>query len=239
MAEHTMKTDPEVFEAVWTGAKTFEIRLNDRGFQVGDTLRLRETKFTGLQMHMGQPLEYTGRELTKTVSHVLSGYGLADSWVCLSFAAPQAPSGQQAEARKKLLLSITPDIWCNTLRVLYKNYGTFVKHNDPDVMDDPTESFLDILAALKSTWEEMRAALAGQQSERPAPAWLAVGDMGDTERMDMLEACNFPNRWIVAHNEDSFTVYFGIGRHATRKTLREAIDASQAERPAVKEGDRA
>jgi hypothetical protein len=95
MTEHVLKTDPEVFDAVWQGLKTFEIRVNDRNFQVGDTLRLRETKFTGLQMHMGQPLEYTGRETTRTVSHVLSGYGLADSWVCLSFAAsPPAPAGQ-------------------------------------------------------------------------------------------------------------------------------------------------
>ena len=98
MSEHILKTDPEVFEAVWTGAKTFEIRLNDRGFKVGDTLRLRETKFTGLQMHMGQPLEYTGRELTKTVSHVLSGYGLADSWVCLSFASPGAAQTTEGSA---------------------------------------------------------------------------------------------------------------------------------------------
>ncbi|MGE8567532.1 MAG: ASCH/PUA domain-containing protein [Achromobacter sp.] len=87
---HTLKTDPEVFQAVMTGAKTFEIRLNDRGFQVGDALRLRETRFTGAEMREGKPLEYTGRECHRVVSHVLTGYGLADGWCCLSFAAPQA-----------------------------------------------------------------------------------------------------------------------------------------------------
>lgn len=86
----------------------------------------------------------------------------------------------------------------------------------------------------------IEAALARHPSERPAPEGRAVGErellIRDAQRMDMLETCNFPNRWIVAHNEDSFTVYFGSGRHATRKTLREAIDAaSQADRTAIEE----
>lgn len=89
---HELKTDPDVFQAVWDGRKTFEIRRDDRegGFQVGDALDLRETKFSGAQMHMGLPLIYTGRRLTKIVSHRLTGYGLSDHWVCLSFARPEA-----------------------------------------------------------------------------------------------------------------------------------------------------
>ncbi len=87
---HVLKTDPEVFQAVLDGVKTFEIRFNDRGFQVGDALHLRETRFTGAEMREGKPLEYTGRECHRIVSHVLTGYGLADGWCCLSFAAPQA-----------------------------------------------------------------------------------------------------------------------------------------------------
>lgn len=39
---HELKTWPEFFEEIVTGRKTFEIRLNDRGFQVGDGLWLRE-----------------------------------------------------------------------------------------------------------------------------------------------------------------------------------------------------
>lgn len=89
---HTLKTDPDVFQAVLSRAKTFEIRLNDREYAVGDTLCLRETLFSGAEMRQGQPLTYTGRECRRTVSHILTGYGLADGWCCLSFAATEAGS---------------------------------------------------------------------------------------------------------------------------------------------------
>jgi hypothetical protein len=39
---HELKTWPAVFELVWHGIKTFEIRKNDRDFKRGDALRLRE-----------------------------------------------------------------------------------------------------------------------------------------------------------------------------------------------------
>ena len=84
--EHELKTDPEVFDAVKSGEKTFEIRLNDRNFKVGDVLFLRKTKHTGAQMLTGMPLEYTGDELRRTVKYILYGpiYGLAADWVIMS-----------------------------------------------------------------------------------------------------------------------------------------------------------
>lgn len=91
MAERTyrvieLKTDSDVFQDVWSGRKTYEIRFNDRDFQVGDTLVLRETEHTGAEMKAGKPLAYTSRELRAEVTHVLAGpiYGLADGWVILS-----------------------------------------------------------------------------------------------------------------------------------------------------------
>ena len=66
---HYLKTDPELFEEVRTGRKTFEIRReDDRKFNSGDELILQETKYTSWEMSGGVcPLVYTKRELSVTV----------------------------------------------------------------------------------------------------------------------------------------------------------------------------
>lgn len=84
---HDLKTDPEVFSAVLCGEKTYEIRYNDRNYQPGEILVLKETKHTGQAMRQGSPLEYTGRQCAGVITHVLAGpiYGLVEGWAILSF----------------------------------------------------------------------------------------------------------------------------------------------------------
>jgi len=62
---HRLKIWPSYFEAICEGKKTFEVRVNDRGFQVGDKLELREWN----------PVdeEYTGRSIVKEVVYILYG----------------------------------------------------------------------------------------------------------------------------------------------------------------------
>ena len=70
---HELKVWPPYFDALADGSKTFEVRKNDRGFKVGDTLRLREwSHATG----------YTGREVTRLITYVLE----SDLW-CLPHTA--------------------------------------------------------------------------------------------------------------------------------------------------------
>ncbi|WP_330896218.1 ASCH/PUA domain-containing protein [Brevibacillus brevis] len=61
---HELKTWPEYFEAVMYGTKKAEIRKNDRGYKVGDTLLLREWD--------PEEEEYTGRIVRRVITHVLA-----------------------------------------------------------------------------------------------------------------------------------------------------------------------
>ncbi|KXS55030.1 MAG: hypothetical protein AWU57_626 [Marinobacter sp. T13-3] len=83
---HDLKTDPALFEPSHAGRRPWEIRLNDRDFQAGDTVTLHETVATGAEMAKGAPLEYTGRTVTGTITFVQPGpiYGLADRWCIFS-----------------------------------------------------------------------------------------------------------------------------------------------------------
>jgi hypothetical protein len=79
MAEHELKTWPEFFQAIERGDKTFEARKNDRGFQRGDTLHLREWDPNRVAINRG----YTGNAFTVKVTYVLSGFGIEPGYVVM------------------------------------------------------------------------------------------------------------------------------------------------------------
>jgi hypothetical protein len=78
--EHDLKTWPAYFQAVADGRKTFEIRRNDRVYQAGDVLLLREWD----PLAGGEA--YTGRSLRVPVLWVLPGgeFGLDKGHVAMS-----------------------------------------------------------------------------------------------------------------------------------------------------------
>ncbi|MFL7901502.1 ASCH/PUA domain-containing protein [Azospirillum argentinense] len=76
---HELKADPIPFGDVASGRKRCEVRQDDRGYQVGDWLRLRE--------HDRTAGAYSGREIIAEVTHIQRGYGLPDGLVVLSIDA--------------------------------------------------------------------------------------------------------------------------------------------------------
>jgi hypothetical protein len=73
---HHLKTETEYFQAVDNGLKKFELRKNDRDFQIGDMLYLEET-VNGI---------HTGRILSpKEIKYILHGgkYGLEQGYCIL------------------------------------------------------------------------------------------------------------------------------------------------------------
>lgn len=64
---HELKILPPYFEAVISGKKTFEIRRDDRGFQAGDTVTLREYDSN---KHSIEKFKFTDREYSAMIGYV-------------------------------------------------------------------------------------------------------------------------------------------------------------------------
>lgn len=91
---HELKCWPASFQAILSGGKRVEIRFDDRGYRVGDDLRLSEW----------EPISgrYTGRKQVVEVTHVLNlsdvpvprGYRrLSLDFVALSIDVKQTAGG--------------------------------------------------------------------------------------------------------------------------------------------------
>lgn len=99
---HNLKCWPEHFGPLVRGEKRCEVRIDDRGYRVGDQLKLHEfqpcrvCRGSGIAAERGAEPKtctcgvphgtYTGRVLTLRVTHLLGGgqFGLARGHVCMS-----------------------------------------------------------------------------------------------------------------------------------------------------------
>jgi len=73
---HDLKCETEYYQAVEKGIKTFEVRLNDREYTVGDMVNIYET-VQGV---------YTGRQLAqKEIIYILGGgqFGIQKGYVVM------------------------------------------------------------------------------------------------------------------------------------------------------------
>lgn len=94
---HALKIHPQPLADLLSGEKTSEVRSDDRGFKVGDTVRLMEVNpdtgnLTGAADHV------------RTISHIQRGYELPDGLCVLSYAPAPIP-----DAGVESWLAETPD----------------------------------------------------------------------------------------------------------------------------------
>ena len=75
---HELKIKEAFADAVVAGEKTFEIRVNDRGFQRGDLVKF--TAIDDLKLKIHHPIN----ERTYEITYVLSGWGLNGDTVAFS-----------------------------------------------------------------------------------------------------------------------------------------------------------
>lgn len=72
---HELKIYKKYLDAILNGEKMFEIRKDDRGFRVGDTLLLKEW----------DNIKYSGRELKVVITYILHDnfIGISPGYVAL------------------------------------------------------------------------------------------------------------------------------------------------------------
>lgn len=79
--EHSIKCWPQYFGAIRRKEKNFDVRRDDRGYQKGDTVILREYEMRN------SPHRFTGNEEHRKIKYILTGgqFGIEPGYVVLGF----------------------------------------------------------------------------------------------------------------------------------------------------------
>lgn len=82
--KHELKSEPQYFQPVWVGVKTFEIRQDDRPFQPFDEVVLQEWE--------PSEKEYTGREIEGYITYMTDFHQYA-GWVVFQIEVTNKSEG--------------------------------------------------------------------------------------------------------------------------------------------------
>ena len=102
MKQHELKILPQYFQRVWDGTKTFELRKDDRDYQRGDILVLREWD--------GE--KYTGSALCVKVTYILQDAekcGLQDGYVIMGIRHIESVSDLKPPTNYLRIVSMSPE----------------------------------------------------------------------------------------------------------------------------------
>lgn len=78
---HALKTEIGYFEEIVSGVKTFEVRRNDRPFEVDDDICLQEWDY--------EKKRYTGKEWHGKISHILDNERFCKKGYCILSIKPK------------------------------------------------------------------------------------------------------------------------------------------------------
>lgn len=86
---HDLKCDTEHFSHIWDNLKTFEVRANDREYEPGDILILRET---------GHPQGIRRTLIVKVIYFLQNFVGIQDGYIAMSIIIMnRLPDGENTE----------------------------------------------------------------------------------------------------------------------------------------------
>ncbi len=94
MRTHELKTWPSPFQDVWDGRKLHEVRVDDRGYAVGDVLVLNEYDPSRASLGALIPRGFTGRKIFAKVTYISYGgtWGLPPNLCVMSIIATERRS---------------------------------------------------------------------------------------------------------------------------------------------------
>ena len=146
MTTHDLKVWPEFFTDLADGAKLFELRRNDRPFEEGDWLRLRE--YQPHDFKTGTPAAYTGQRCLRQIAYILKGEDTAklmgrgdndvqpvsDDWVVLGLAPPIMPLMVQLQGHRIFVEGVDKKVAVELSEYLAELAG-FVERTKQEVHD--------------------------------------------------------------------------------------------------------
>jgi hypothetical protein len=120
--EHDLKIWSRHFEGVLSGKKKAEYRVNDRDFQVGDTLMLREVT---------EPdCKYTGRKIYVSITHIIRG-GEMD----ILSIEPRDTKAPVREVSEEVKTKIMQDLWKWRQQIIKPIYDNDMKMSEQQIQD--------------------------------------------------------------------------------------------------------
>lgn len=129
---HELKTWPEYFQAVYDGLKPFELRKDDRPYNVGDVLRLREY----------EPMTdtYTGRVIDVEVTYCLRGFaGIEAGYVVIGIRRMEYKPSTPWPTVRDAIIANRHKLSSRTFNAVFNNHPIGYRANE-DV-----QAFLDTI----------------------------------------------------------------------------------------------